>query len=494
MSNYSALFESLSHGVPASTDSILVYPYSYNTEGSTAVVMMKEGTQRLIAAAGSGPLFDELQGTADGTGKICACSTENRKILQKYFTFLVPAAAGKKRASIGLGDRLGRATPGHIEAVKGHGLFPVFAQQSIRELTLTGRTYDDVLDYAVYAVLCEGYKDGFGADGDHLKTEADIRMSLDLGFTMITLDCSEKIINTAAMSDNDVRAAFSALPDAIRDQYANRYSGKNISFCGASFTISETAMMRNTVVYSSAIDFIEKIFATYIKTAGRDIDFEVSIDETSTPTSPEAHFIVANELMLRGVNITSMAPRFCGEFQKGIDYIGNCNQFETEFIAHAAIARHFGYKVSIHSGSDKFSVFPVIAKHTEGLFHVKTAGTNWLEAVKVIALKEPALYREMHQFARDHFEEAKKYYHVTTDLNAIKPLDAVRDCDLVQYMAEDNARQLMHITYGILLNAKTGSGGDLFRKRFFSALDAYAGEYRKNLMSHIGRHIQLLGK
>src|SRR5699024_11471236 len=117
--------------------------------------------------------------------------------------------------------------------------------------------------------------------------------------------------------------------------------------------------------------------------AKQEIDFEISIDETETITSPVAHFFVANELIQRGVKVVSLAPRFCGEFQKGIDYIGDVDQFEQELSEHALIAEHFGYKLSIHSGSDKFAVFPIMATDTKGVLHVKRAATTCLAAVRV---------------------------------------------------------------------------------------------------------------
>ncbi len=83
----------------------------------------------------------------------------------------------------------------HLRLIKGLDIFPVLAQQSIRELNLTGRTYEDVLDATSVAVFQEGYTAGFGADGDHLKTPVEVQMALDKGFTMITLGCSEYIHN-----------------------------------------------------------------------------------------------------------------------------------------------------------------------------------------------------------------------------------------------------------------------------------------------------------
>src|SRR5699024_4847684 len=139
----------------------------------------------------------------------------------------------------------------------------------------------------------------------------------------------------------------------------------------------------------------------------------ISIDETETVTSPLAHFFVANELKAKDIEVVSLAPRFYGEFQKAIDYIGEIDRFEKEFEKHEKIANHFGYKLSIHSGSDKFSVYPIIAKYTQGVFHVKTAGTNWLEALRVLAVKTPEFYRRIHQFVLNNYDKAMAYYHIT---------------------------------------------------------------------------------
>ena len=112
-----------------------------------------------------------------------------------------PVVHKGKKVTIGLGDRLGLASPGHIRTVTDLDVFPVLAQQSIRELNLTGRTYDDVISAAAWAVFQQGYKKGYGADGDHLKTAEEVKMALDIGMTMITLDCSDHIDYDAANED-----------------------------------------------------------------------------------------------------------------------------------------------------------------------------------------------------------------------------------------------------------------------------------------------------
>jgi tagaturonate epimerase len=475
--------------------SVKVYPRSLERAGDTSLLMVKDGYTKLLLAVGSGDLFDALEGEAQGDVKVSPLSHQNRLVLNRFFPYTAPRAFGTQIATIGLGDRLGVASPGHIRTVEGRNIRPILAQQSIRELNLTGRNYNEVLDAACFASFQEGYKDGFGADGDHLKVESDIQMSLDLGFTMLTLDCSEKIDNTIEGSDAaTIEAKYNALPADVRAHFEGRYLGQSFDVAGTAISFDKASLMKNVLIYGEAIQFMKHVYATYIQKAGREVDFEISIDETLTPTDPESHYFVANELYKDGIEIYSMAPRFCGEFQKGIDYIGDIVQFEKELKIHADISDHFGYKLSIHSGSDKFSVFPIIAKYTKGRFHAKTAGTNWLEAVRTVAKVNPDLYRRMHQYAMDHYEEATAYYHVKGTPDQVKPLSDVADADLHTYMDEDNARQVIHITYGILLQAKDEKGNSLFKDEFFKTLSDQEEAYYESLQKHIGKHLELLGK
>lgn len=473
---------------------VIVYEQSFTEFEGTQLQMIKVENRKYIVVTGNGHLYDELRGEERREYKICQLTHENRLVLNKYLEYTKPKAFGRAVATIGLGDRLGLASPGHIKAVQNKNIKPVLAQQSIRELNLTNRTYEDVLDDVCFAVFQEGYKGGFGADGDHLKLEEDIKMALDLGFTMLTLDCSEKIDNTIeGLSQSQIKGKYSLLPEEERKYYENKYLDRDFNLKDSTFSFDKGKVMKNVLIYGEAIKFMKLVYEKYVKTAGRAIDFEISIDETATATAPESHFFIAEELYSNGIEVNSMAPRFCGEFQKGIDYIGDIEQFEREFKVHVEIADNFGYKLSIHSGSDKFSVFPIIGKYTKGRFHAKTAGTNWLEAVRVVSEINPSLYRRMHKYAFDHFEEAKKYYHVTTDISAIKDIDKVSDGELVGYMNDNNARQLIHITYGLLLQAKDSNSKYLFKDEFYKTLNENEEKYDRALMNHIEKHIELLG-
>ncbi|MCJ7840713.1 tagaturonate epimerase family protein [Lederbergia sp. NSJ-179] len=480
--------------IPASAD-VKIYDQSHTEQDGTHLLMVHDQEGKWLLAVGDGPIFKDLQGTiVSNHQKVCPLSHENRLVLNRYFDYTVPRAFGTKTATMGLGDRLGLASPGHIETVRQRTVKPILAQQSIRELTLLNRTMEDMLDAASFAVFQEGYKEGFGADGDHIKEEKDIEYALSLGVSMLTLDCSDHIPKQIdSLSADKLATEFEQLDEETKTYFKKEYLNQTFSVNGLSIHFDENSVMKNVLQYAEALDYMAHVYHTYIQSADRTIDFEISIDETETITSPQAHFFVANELRNRGVRVTSLAPRFCGEFQKGIDYIGDIEQFERELEEHALIAEYFGYKLSIHSGSDKFKVFPIIAKYTKGILHIKTAGTNWLEAVRVIANTNPSLYRRMHAYALEHFKEALAYYHVTPDLASVTPLDQVSDEELALYMNDDAARQLFHVTYGILLTATNEEGRYIFKDEFFETLNRCEDVYRKALVYHIGKHVDLLG-
>ncbi|MDR1574918.1 MAG: tagaturonate epimerase family protein [Treponema sp.] len=454
----------------------------HRAEGSEVEVFMaKDAAGDFLVIAGTDHGF---KGERLADGKIRApLSHENAGALRALFPFTAPGRVLRKERSFGLGDRLGIATPGHIKLFERYDAYPVFAQQSIRELNLTNRTYEDVLDAASFAVFREDFQKGWGADGDHLKTAKDLEYALSLGFTMITLDCSDHI-KTGVTEAN-------APP--LPEKYNGKYLGKQFDI-GEGIVLSFTGAALGAIaaIYGEAIGFAADMYGRFLKDGRYGADFEISIDETSAPTTPLQHYFVARELIDAGVSFATMAPRFCGEFQKGIDYIGDLAQFEKEIKVHAAIARHFKYKLSIHSGSDKFSVFPAIGRESRGVFHIKTAGTNWLEAMRVIAQLDPALYREVHQYALSAFDEARTYYHVTTDLSKIPGLASLSDAELPGLFENNDCRQLIHITYGLILNKKSSGGSFAFRDRLYKIWRQKEDTYARALERHIGKHLDLL--
>ena len=297
----------------------MLYKNSVHNCGSSTVCMVRGETADHLLVTGKNPGFS---GHSASEGFIAPLCHENAVLLRQLFPFTAPQPVLSSVRTIGLGDRLGIATPGQLRAVEKYDVVPILAQQSMRELTLTNRTFIDVLDAVTFSVFRENFQRGFGADGDHLKTDKEVEYALACGYTMITLDCSEHIRNDIGhLSDEAVNAAY-----CPNTELEAMYCGKSFEIEGNVISFPEDAFRRTCLIYSKAIDHAEHIYFTYIK--GRAVDFEVSIDETVTPTTPAQHYFVASELARRGIKVATVAPRFCGEFQKGIDYIGDLAQFE----------------------------------------------------------------------------------------------------------------------------------------------------------------------
>jgi hypothetical protein len=208
------------------------------------------------------------------------------------------------------------------------------------------------------------------------------------------------------------------------------------------------------------------------------------VDETQTPTSPAEHLFIAGELARLGVHWVSLAPRFVGRFEKGVDYIGDLATFAAEFARHVAVAQALGpYKLSLHSGSDKFSIYPIAAQAAGGLVHLKTAGTSYLEALRAISQTVPSLFREILAFARERYETDRATYHVSARLDKVPAPDALRDTDLPGLFEQFDARQVLHVTFGSVL--------DHFGGRLLATLREHEEVYYTLLESHFRRHLSL---
>jgi hypothetical protein len=315
--------------------------------------------------------------------------------------------------SFGFGDRLGLATPGHIAACKLGRLKPIFAQQSVREMTRTDRTPADVMNAAQRGIAQECWTDAWGADADHLKTEQDVIALAAAGFTFFTIDPSEHVQNQADTLTGDAltkaaeavvsSGAFTSLAEA-----ESLYLGQTheLPESGSlSFGEMET-LYRAIVKYGKAVAYSAQMAQWIEREAPGRSEIEVSVDETDTPTSPLEHLFIGLELKRRGVRAVGVAPRFIGDFEKGIDYKGDIAAFEEALKQHVAIAKYCGpYKISVHSGSDKFSIYPVIGRVCGDLLHVKTAGTSYLEALRVVARESPRLFGSILEFSRECFEK-----------------------------------------------------------------------------------------
>ncbi len=478
---------------------IKFYDVSFQQIKDTTVLLAKTCKERRLFSTGPCDMFSGDKVEINGISiTVCKLTHENAVALRKLFPWTGPIPVGLK-TSFGTGDRIGVATPGHICALKPYDVVPVLAQQSIREMTRTGRTPEQVMDDATWAVFQEGYTGGFGSDADHLKTEQDIRNTVAAGFTGFTVDPSDHINNDADTMDTDtLQKAYEKLFDSKDEANAFllKYSKETAEISGIQarleITISEEDTKRLAVKYLPAIrhtiygyDLLTRLLQN------KNFDFEMSVDETETPTTVAAHYMVARELKDADVICTSLAPRFVGEFQKAIDYIGDIDAFRKHLKDHVTIAQHFGpYKISIHSGSDKFSIFPVIGQETNGLFHEKTAGTSYLEALRVIARHDPELFRNIFQFARTRFQKERHSYHVTTNMAQVPDITDVNDRALEGLLDQDDSRQVLHITFGGTLTARNDDGSYRFRDSMLNVLNEHEEDYYQFLEKLFVKHAQ----
>lgn len=467
-----------------------IYPLSIvEQDGVTYFLGTSRAGERELGVVGYATGF---AGTANDQGLLqCPCSAVNAAALRKRLPWLTPAALGRQ-TSFGFGDRIGSATPGHIQAMRASGaegqIAPIFGQQSVRENARTGRTPQQVIDDAMWGVFQEGWRLPWGADADHVKEIANLTPFVGAGYTFYTIDPSDHVDN-AAQTDLParLREKVARLPwDTLGTTYEAmraRYCREPFALGGLDLAFDEATLLRALAKYGRAIAHTAAIAAALTQQMrGKPYDLEMSVDETDTPTSAYEHFFIAQELLARDIPIVSLAPRFVGKFQKGVDYMGDLAEFEAELAKHTAIMEHFGeYKLSIHTGSDKFSIYPLIARHTRGWVHVKTAGTSYLEALRLVATLDSGSFRQLLDDARAHFEHDRKSYFLDAVLEKVPPSEVLGDAALPGLLDQFDARQVLHVAFGTILTTY----GETIR----ATLAAHEADYRAGLERHFGRHL-----
>ncbi len=423
----------------------------------------------------------------DHTLKHCALSPKNAAALRRALPHLTPAPLGLA-TSVGFGDRLGVATPGHVLATQRHGagLTPIFAQQSIREMTRTRRTPQEAMDDATWGAFEAGWRGAVGADADHQKTTRDLDTCAEVGFTLFTVDPGEFVDDAAHDApSSDLEARVAALPwselETTRGDF-ERYVGNSFDLGNGKLVLEREAVLRAAAKYGRAVQHVAKMYR-HLGAKGTPFELEVSVDETETPTSHAEHAVVALELKRLGVEWVSLAPRFVGRFEKGVDYRGDLGALRKDLAGHAALARTMGpYKLSLHSGSDKFSVYPLMAEATGGMVHLKTAGTSYLEALRVVARENPDLFREVLALGRERFADDRASYHISAELTRVPKVDRLRDDALPQLLEQDDARQVLHVTFGSAL--------DRFREPLLEVLMTHETAHYEGLSRHFEGHLQ----
>ena len=406
--------------------------------------------------------------------------------------------------SFGVGDRFAHQAKAQLRAcmlAAQHGLevIPVW-NKSNREHLIVGSEPDSVRAAAEAAVRELGWTKPFHIDADHVTMETVDRFLPPSDF--FTIDVASAIGTPAAATD--VERFVSRHPELLRPiDVTGRELPLHISRSRA------TGIAQKYLFAAQAAGRIYR-HVEAAKGQGRFIT-EVSMDETDSSQTPEELLVILVALADEGIPVQTLAPKFSGRFNKGIDYVGDPEQFEKEFRSDVAViayaVRNYALtpelKLSVHTGSDKFSIYPAIRRAMRDFgvgVHVKTAGTTWLE--EVIGLAEAggeglALAKEIYAQAFAHREELCAPYAAVIDIDAAKlpqPAEvngwsserytsALRhDQRCPQY--NSSLRQLMHV--GFKVAAKLG-------RRYLDLVDACETSITPNVTANLyERHLKPL--
>jgi hypothetical protein len=369
--------------------------------------------------------------------------------------------------------------------------------KSNREHTIIGSEPASVRQAADAAVKALGWKLPYFCDADHITLQTAGRFLDSCDF--YTIDVADFIGKAAPAADIDNFVKR-------RPELLGRIQ---LQGTDEAFQITQENLRQTAQKYLTAVKKAGEVYRTIEKAKGKgNFIPEVSMDETDSAQSPVELLIILAAIADEGIPVQTIAPRFSGRFNKGVDYIGDVTQFEREFALDvAAIAyavEHFGLpenlKLSVHSGSDKFSIYPAIhatmKKFNAGV-HLKTAGTTWLE--ELIGLAEAggeglALAKEIYAEAYAHREELCAPYATVIDIDPARlpSPDVVRGWSSEQYTSalrhvreaaayNSSLRQLLHV--GFKVAAKMG-------RRYLELLEANETVIAKNVTENLyDRHI-----
>ena len=406
------------------------------------------------------------------------------------------------RFSLGVGDRFAHQAAAQLAAcqlalAQGVEVTPVW-NKSNREHTIIGSDPSQTRAAADVAVRALGWQLPYFLDADHINLKTVDRFLAPCDF--FTIDVAALIGQPASQSSVD--AFLSRHPELLGEV---QIPGIDHPFH------TDTALLRRVAnTFLAAVEDAGAIYRSLVerKGAGRFIP-EISMDETDHPQTPVELLIILAAIADEKVPIQTIAPKFTGRFNKGVDYVGDVTQFAREFTEDlAAIAfavQAYGLpanlKLSVHSGSDKFSIYPAIhdalTRSGAGV-HLKTAGTTWLE--ELIGLAEAgwdglAMAKEIYAEAFAHADELTEPYAtvINIDLSQLPSPDLVNAWSSDQYTRalrhnqadpayNANFRQLLHV--GFKVAARRGD-------RYLHALDAHQATVAKNVTSNLfDRHIR----
>ena len=318
-----------------------------------------------------------------------------------------PQALGVRK-TFGFGDRLGIATPAHLVAAAAHPEFaPVFAQQSVQEMTLTARTPAAVVGSAARPVSAARLRQPWGADADRLHTAQEVVDAAEAGFTCFTFDPSELVpTGVDIMEAAELQSAVDALVAVgdLTDHWFEPYLDRTIDLPGGHrLRIGLAPLQRAVVRYLPALVHCARLSSALARSnQGRPFEIEVALDNVETVSTTLEHLFIGLELEARGVRLTGLALRYA---EAPVADAGNIagTEYEQALREHAAVAEFCGpYKLCFYEGDDPMSTYPIIGRVCGDALHIKSSAASYLEALRVVSQIDPALSAEVSRYSVDH--------------------------------------------------------------------------------------------
>lgn len=380
-----------------------------------------------------------------------------------------------ERFSFGVGDRFAHQARPQLRAFEllardGVDVVPVW-NKSNREHTFIGSEPSSVRDAAAAAVEQLGWSRPWHVDADHIRMETVDRFLEPSDF--FTIDVADSIGQSAPESE----------VTAFVQRHQNLIGNIELPGVSLPLTITRDNLTQTAKKYLAAVQQAGHIYRYIAGHKGNDqFIAEVSMDETDSPQTPPELLIILVAMSDERIPLQTIAPKFTGRFNKGVDYVGDLVQFTREFNDDLAVidyvVREYGLprtlKLSVHSGSDKFSLYPIIRRalssRNAGL-HIKTAGTTWLE--ELIGLCEAgddglALATEIYAYAFEHADELCAPYSsvIDIDLAQLPSLREVESWNGPRFAAalrhipgnpafNPHLRQLLHVSFKVAAAAGT---------------------------------------
>ncbi len=406
------------------------------------------------------------------------------------------ARANPGKCAMGLGDRLGIASPAHVRAVEKSDLFPYLALQSPAELASSGRQWSDVMGDSCFGVLREGYRSGFGADADQLTSEAEVEAAAAAGFVRFTLNLTGEVASVQGLDRQALSHRFVQVEQEVpgADQWRKRYLGRgfelSLGFTRQTVMFDERTFLVTMVQYAPVWQrFTELVAHVQSCTRGRPFEVELALFATDEQTTPEAHLFLALEATERGLPLHGVAPRFVGRFARCVPYKGSVTKLARNVAMHAAVARLAdNHRIAIHSGSDKFAILGALAEATDGNFYLKTSGTSLVEALRVVASEERELFAAICEAALTTLREGSALFDLNIDPGKLPSPETLDDDELVGYFLEtDHGRHLLCETWAQTLGANSA-----FRPRLLALLAHHEERHFSYVQEHVEKHVKAL--